>query len=51
VAADAGVVVTVSTPLTVTAMTAAAANPDRRRRRHLAGRANVTDIASFLSII
>jgi hypothetical protein len=48
VAADAGVVATVSNP-PANATAAAAANPDRHRPRHLVVRANPTDIASFLS--
>ncbi|GAB3003230.1 hypothetical protein GCM10027184_70190 [Saccharothrix stipae] len=44
VAADAAVVTTESNPPT-NATAAAAANPDRNRRRHLAERANPTDIA------
>src|SRR4051794_39986394 len=48
VAADAVFVTTVSSPPTNTTANTAA-NPDRHRRRHLAVRANLTDIASFLS--
>src|SRR3954452_17707966 len=48
VAAEAAAVTTVSSPPTNTTANAAA-NPDRHRRRHLAVRANLTDIASFLS--